>query len=153
MTETQEWGWVLPIALVAVPAIIAVIGTAVGREARTPRPIRNIKQLSDALAQIPEGKARESLDGALAAYVETVSPDLVSSRKLNWANVALAVIMFLLTGGGVFLLAQWVTVSTGSGWNVVAWIITVLAALAAFIINLAAVSTIYTPPKPKNSQS
>lgn len=149
----QDLAWLVPLAVVGIPAVLTLLGSVINREARTPRPIRNLNQLAAALEKLPEGGgAHTALDGVIRDYVETLRPSVVSIRKLNPTNVALTAIFFVVSLFAMFGLSQWIIATGGTEWNWVAWTVTTICAAIFLIFNSAALGTIYNPPAPARTK-
>lgn len=147
----QDYAWLLTIAVVGIPAVLALLGTAITREARTPRPIRNLTSLAAALEKLPPtSAAHKALDGVIRDYVNSVGPIITSVRKLNPTNVTLTVLFFLLSVGATFLLSQWIVATAGTDWNWLAWTVTVICSVIFLIFDSAALATIYNPPSDRS---
>ena len=148
--DASEFSWLVSLGIVVIPAAISALVAVFNREARTPRPVRIIGQLVESSTKIDMSsspKAAEALDQLTSSYIRSVEADLVSPRKLNKMNVGLAVFVILVTFGAMYLLASWITVATGTVWQVVAWVVTIAAGLFFFLLNIAAVTTFYSAPK------
>lgn len=61
----------------------------------------------------------------------------------------MSVIVVVVTGVGMFFLSMWVISTQGTSWNPLAWIVTVIVALAVLVVNAAAITTVYNPPTEK----
>jgi hypothetical protein len=143
----EDFNWLVSLGVVAIPAIISAIVAFFNREARTPRPIRNIGQLAEAASKLQKGsRAAEELDLLIADYAKSVSPDLTTVRKLNRWNVAGSIVLLAVTVFAMYWLSTWITVSSNTGWNVLAWVVTGLAGFFFFMLNIAAISSFYNPP-------
>jgi hypothetical protein len=151
MVNALGSGWLVAIAVAVLPALFGVIGSLVGREARAPQEIRNISHLADTMSKIPlEDSAHGAMGELLVDYVESIKPKLVDSKRLNRSNVALSVVLIVVTLVIMYFLISWVNVS--GAWNVAAVIVTVIVGLGLFTLNAASVSTWYNPPSPAKSE-
>lgn len=147
MTSEQELAWLLPVAVVGIPAVLTLLGSIITREARMPRPVRVLTQLAVALEKLPvEGEAHKALDGMMRDYVAVVKPGLTAVRKVNKVNVAITAVFFALSLWAMFGLSQWIITSVNGPWNWVAWTITAICAVIFLVFNSAAIATIYNPP-------
>ncbi len=140
--------WILTLSGILIPTLGAVIGTYVSRESRSPRPIRNLAQLADARGKLPaDSEAGESLDGLIQKYVAAIQPDLIRVRVLNQGALLGLLFLAIVTIGAMYLLAQWIIVSQGTGWNFVAWLVTFVAGLFLLLLNVVAVQSLFNPSK------
>jgi hypothetical protein len=140
--------------LVVVPAITGLFVAMVQRQASSPRPVRRLGHLVDALSKTPEGsKSRAAID-ALAARLalDMLPPDPAAKRKLNPFALTWVIIFVLITAGVMLGLAQWILATAGSGWNAVAWIVTGVVGLGLGLLVAAALSTIYNPVESKSKK-
>lgn len=139
----------VPILVALIPALGGLVAAVLQRQAVVPRPYRRLGHLVDMLAKVPDGLAKTALDELVAANANAMREDVATLRKANPANVALTIVLALGSGIGVFWLAQWIAAAAGTGWVVVAWIVTVLVALFLALLVAAAIGTIYNPAQPR----
>lgn len=139
----------VPILVALIPALGGLVAAVLQRQAVVPRPYRRLAHLVDMLAKVPDGKAKGALDELVASSANALRDDATTLRKANPANVALTVVLAIGAGIGVYWLAQWIVVATGTGWAAVAWVVTIIVALFLALLVAAAIGTIYTPPRPR----
>ncbi|BDZ54166.1 hypothetical protein [Agromyces marinus] len=152
MESALQSGWLVAIAVAVIPALFGVVGNMISREARTPRDIRNLGHLADSLSKAPVGsEAHDALSALVAEYARRVHPGLIQPRKLNKTNVALTVFIILVSGAAILGLFNWIVATNGTGWSVLAIVVTVLIGLFLFLLNIAAVTTWYNEPSARKS--
>ena len=152
MSDAFGTGWIIAIAVAVLPALIGIIGSGVSREARTPPAVRTLRALTESLEKTPEGSdARNSTSKLVAAYADAIKPTLVAPRRLNHTNVALSVVLLVITAVALGLLIGWIT--TAGEWSILAWIVTITVGLFLILLSAASVGTWYSPQAPKSTAS
>lgn len=142
----------MAIAVAVVPALLGIVGSLFNREARAPRELRTLNHLVESLSKSPEGSdARDAISTLTADYAREVAPALLHRPKLNKSNVALSVVLAVITLFAMYGLLAWVGASGEGFWNVAAIAVTVIVGLFLLVINAASVGTWYNSPSESKS--
>ncbi|WP_292767651.1 hypothetical protein [Microbacterium sp. UBA3486] len=144
--DMQAWQPIL-IAL-AVPVFALV--TAVVTKDRDPALYRRLRHSTAALNEVPEtSKARDALDLLVVAQAERLRARERSARrrKMNKANLALAVVLSVASAAIMWGLLTWVFAAWSSPWGWISLVATFVIGLVLVLFVWFGFAQIYDPPR------
>lgn len=104
--------------------------------------------MTGALNQTPqESDSYKALDSLLRKYIEDTGSVLTASKRVNKFNVGMTVFLGLVALPSIYGLMTWTFAVSETGWQWVAWPVTVIVGLSLLLLIVAGMSTIYDPPK------
>lgn len=142
--SAPDLGWVVAVAAVAVPALVSVVVALIQKDRALPRQLRRLAHVVDMLAKAPAGSASHAaLDALAVSMIEPLRPVTTKRGRVRAAFVFWTVVFSAVSVVSLLLLSQWIVATAGTGWNVLAWIVTVIVGLAlGLLVGAAVVATL-----------
>jgi Na+-transporting methylmalonyl-CoA/oxaloacetate decarboxylase gamma subunit len=139
----------LQIATSILVPVLGFLGALANRE-RMPGLYRKLKHSTSALKDLPAeaANARQALERVVIAQAVAIQAREATSltRRLNFSNLTLTIVVSLLIGAGIWGLFNWVAATIGTGWEWLSILTTVVSAVVGLIIVAASFSTLFNPP-------
>lgn len=135
--QTAELSWVLPLAIALIPALGGFLAALVQRQSGSPRALRFLTHMTEALSKTPDGSSsRAALDKLTATYVKSIESQFTTKRTPNAGAVVGVIILAIISAAIMFLLSSWILVA--GDLAVIAWTVTIVVGLFVLFINAAA---------------